>query len=161
MPHLMQLSAPLQHLQVPAEQAAWSFLGVGEQRGAAVKEMTEGAGCPVLLHNGLTFLCCRPLSRVMEEKPVIQEAATEPESSGMGLFFGCVFTVNMPCWELGWAAASPFFSHTFIPLHQMPDGEVEWREVNCLRCISRQGKDKKSKCCNLSGRRPGRAEGRG
>lgn len=70
--------------------------------------MTEGAGCQIFLYNSLTFLCFRPLSRVMEEKPVIQEAATEPESSGTGSFFACIFTGIVPHCELSWAAASPF-----------------------------------------------------
>lgn len=106
MPHLMQVSSTC--LALLAEQTPPSSLDVGEERGAASKGMTEGAGCRVVLSKGLTFLCFGPLSRVVEEKPVIQEAATEPESSGSGLLFGCVFTGAVPCLELGWAAASLF-----------------------------------------------------
>ena len=97
-PHLTWLSnaysALLHLLRLPAMQTPSSFLDVGEEQGAAAKEMMEGVG---------RF---RPLSRVMEEKPVIQEAATEPESAVTGLFFACVCTGTAPCWEPGWAAAS-------------------------------------------------------
>lgn len=126
-------SPPLHLLPLPVMQTPPSFLEVREEKGAAAKEMMERAGC------------FRALSRVMEEKPAIQEAATELESSGTGLFFRCVCTWTAPCWELGWAAASPVCSQTFTPSPQIPDGEVEQREGNCLRLISSREKRKRAK----------------
>lgn len=44
----------------------------------------------------------------MEEKPVIQEAASEPESSGFSLFFRCIFRGLVLCWMISWAEESLF-----------------------------------------------------
>lgn len=76
------------------------------------KRNDRGSGLLGVLYNSLTFPCFTPFSltlgRVREEKPVIQEVASEPESSGISLFFRCVFRGIVLLWVLGWAEESLF-----------------------------------------------------